>query len=179
MIEEKDPLWFSIVHFTNALHLVSFFRKGWHDLLCWELTYPIPAGTFESMIFLFPFGGICFLVPWRVSDSFAIAWVVPPPSNSHHQDYYIFRLGDPNLNLHLPQASWEGGQPKLWATSFWKNSRHNKISTRTWLDERFTPWLGMGKFRVFQRERSWQVVQSSFRGRFVRPGCNVVSCCKW
>ena len=23
----------------------------------------------------------------------------------------IFRLGDPNLNLHLPQASWEGGQP--------------------------------------------------------------------
>ena len=33
----------------------------------WELTYsPIPAGTLESMIFLFPFGGICFLVPWRV-----------------------------------------------------------------------------------------------------------------
>ena len=25
----------------------------------------------------------------------------------------IFRIGDPNLNLHLPQESWEGGQPKL------------------------------------------------------------------
>ena len=29
-------------------------------LPCWELTYPLPAGTFESMIFLFPFGSICF-----------------------------------------------------------------------------------------------------------------------
>ena len=25
----------------------------------------------------------------------------------------IFRIGDPKLNLHLPQASWEGGQPNL------------------------------------------------------------------
>ena len=42
----------------------------------------------------------------------------PPPSNSHHQDYYIFSLvGDPNRNLHLPQASWEGGQPNLYTTS--------------------------------------------------------------
>ena len=30
------------------------------SLLCREVTYPqITAGTFESMIFLFPFGGIC------------------------------------------------------------------------------------------------------------------------
>ena len=29
----------------------------------------------------------------------------------HHQDYYISRIGDPNLNLHLPLASW-GGQPR-------------------------------------------------------------------
>ena len=42
-----------------------------------------------------------------------INWVVPPPSNSHHQDYCIFRLGDPNLNLHLPLASWEGATPKI------------------------------------------------------------------
>ena len=28
-----------------------------------------------------------------------------PPSqdSSHHQDYYFFRIGNPNLNLHLPQ----------------------------------------------------------------------------
>ena len=30
----------------------------------WKLTYPIPAGTFESMIFLFPRWDM--LVPWRV-----------------------------------------------------------------------------------------------------------------
>ena len=33
----------------------------------WERIYPLPFGTFESMIFLFPFGGICFLVPWSLS----------------------------------------------------------------------------------------------------------------
>ena len=29
---------------------------------------------------------------WGVGDAFnmAINWVVPPPSKSHHQDYYIF-----------------------------------------------------------------------------------------
>ena len=43
---------------------------------------------------------------------------MPLPSNSHHPDYYIFRLGDPNLNLHSSLASWEGGQPKLY---------HNKL----------------------------------------------------
>ena len=31
-----------------------------------------------------------------------IIWVVPLPSNSHH-DYSIFRLGDPELNLYLPR----------------------------------------------------------------------------
>ena len=25
----------------------------------------------------------------------------------------VFLIGDPNLNLHLPLASWEGGQPKV------------------------------------------------------------------
>ena len=30
------------------------------------VTYPPPAGTFESFIFLFPFGGICEFF-WRVS----------------------------------------------------------------------------------------------------------------
>ena len=26
---------------------------------------------------------------------FVILWMWPPPSNSHHQDYYIFSIGDP------------------------------------------------------------------------------------
>ena len=49
----------------------------------------------------------------------------PPPSNSHHRDYYIFRIGDPNLNLHLPQA-WEGGQ----ANEYWihRVTRDIKVS---------------------------------------------------
>ena len=36
--------------------LVTLVEKGVPSR---ELTYPIPAGTFESMMFLFPFGGIC------------------------------------------------------------------------------------------------------------------------
>ncbi len=46
--------------------------------------------------------------------TYPIHWVYPLPSNSHHQDYYIFRIGNPNLNLHLPLASWEGGQPNVY-----------------------------------------------------------------
>ena len=39
----------------------SVERNQTHDLVTLQgtITYPIPAGTFESMIFLFPFGGIC------------------------------------------------------------------------------------------------------------------------
>ena len=39
-----------------------------------------------------------------------ICWVVHLPSNSDHQDCFMFRIVDPNLNLHLPLESWEGGQ---------------------------------------------------------------------
>ena len=39
-----------------------------------------------------------------------ITWVVPPAQQSPPRLLlYIFRFGDPNRNLHLPQASWEGG----------------------------------------------------------------------
>ena len=41
-----------------------------------------------------------------------IIWVVPLPSKSHHHDN-LFLVGDPNLNLHLPLESWEGGQPNV------------------------------------------------------------------
>lgn len=30
-----------------------------------------------------------------------IFWSSPLPSNSHHHDYHIFEIGDPNLNLHV------------------------------------------------------------------------------
>ena len=43
-------------------------------------------------------------------------WVTTPlpGCNRHHQVDITFLVGNPNLNLHLPQASWEGGQPKIW-----------------------------------------------------------------
>ncbi len=37
-----------------------------------------------------------------------IYWVVPLPSNSDHQDYYMNLVGNPNLNLHF-HYYWEGG----------------------------------------------------------------------
>ena len=40
-----------------------------------------------------------------------IPWVVPLPTNSHHQDYHICRIGNPNLNLHLPLANGRGDNP--------------------------------------------------------------------
>ena len=47
-----------------------------------------------------------------------ITWVVPPPSNSHHQDYYIFSRGSQPKPSFATIASWEGGQPKLIITEF-------------------------------------------------------------
>ena len=37
----------------------------------------------------------------NVVISYVISWVVPPPSNSQHKDYYIFSRGS-LINLHLP-----------------------------------------------------------------------------
>ena len=37
-----------------------------------------------------------------------ILWVVSLPSHSHHQDYDIFRIKNPNLNLHLPNLPGKG-----------------------------------------------------------------------
>ena len=55
-----------------------------------------------SLVLRFPFLGstgpkaICWKFLGRMP------WVVPPPTNSHHQDCYIFSRGIP-INLHLPQ----------------------------------------------------------------------------
>ena len=46
-------------------------------------------------------------------QSLVIGWVVPPPSKSHHQDYYIFSRGSRTKPSFATIASWEGGQPKL------------------------------------------------------------------
>lgn len=45
--------------------VASFFAMTNFWLPSWELILPLPMGTFESMIFLFP--GWDTLVPWRLS----------------------------------------------------------------------------------------------------------------
>ena len=51
----------------------------------------------------------------------------PPPSNSHHQNDITFLVGDLNLNLHLPQASWEGGQPNIYICSIFASLHVMKV----------------------------------------------------
>ena len=44
--------------------------------------------------------------------------VAPSQDASHHQDYEPFLVGNPYcINLHLPLASWEGGQPNIYPIS--------------------------------------------------------------
>ena len=45
---------------------------------------------------------------------------LPPTQDaSHHQDYEPFLVGNPNLNLHLPLASWVGGRSNLYIQKNW------------------------------------------------------------
>ena len=80
-----------------------------------------------------------FSEKWWVKSSFpshpsihpifqtGICWVVPLPRIpvTTRMTWTIFRFGDPNLNLHFPLASWEGGQLKwYWLASWWFFSTH-------------------------------------------------------
>ncbi len=60
-----------------------------------------------------------------------------PPSQvaSHNQDHCIFRFGDPNLNLHLPLAYWEGGQSKGFVTFATHNCYQDLLKWRALLRE--------------------------------------------
>ena len=60
---------------------------------------------------------------WNKSRNRLVLWndmiyeynlgVAPSHDASDHQDYYTFRIGDPELNLRFPLASWEGTIPKI------------------------------------------------------------------
>ena len=58
-----------------------------------------------------------------------ISWVGTTPSQdaSHHQDYYIFRIGDPELNLHLPQLLEGGTTQRISVEVQWANVRNQCI----------------------------------------------------
>ena len=51
-----------------------------------------------------------FPLPWLWEKGYHLG-CTPAQDSSHHQDCYVFRIGDPNLNLHLPLESWEGVVP--------------------------------------------------------------------
>ena len=62
-----------------------------------------------------------------------------------HQDYHIFSRGDPNLNLQLPLASWEGGTTDLICCSYilfpiWR-SKNPRFSTTFLLTFQGSAWI--------------------------------------
>ena len=95
----------------------------WYVLLSLQnikLTFQHSHGNF-SFVFthacLRGLSGKTFEIFWNYNlslNSHCIHWNYPPRSNSHHQDYSIFRIGNPNLNLHFWLASWVGGRPNAY-----------------------------------------------------------------
>ena len=77
-----------------VLLIESNFRPG-HTLNMreWEI-------RFENSFWPWMFFWVCFcMINWSEN----IISVVPRQDSSHHQDYEQFLVGDPELNLHLPQ----------------------------------------------------------------------------
>ena len=62
---------------------------------------------------------LCLMSYWSVGclaeklDGMVEIGLSPPPRMPVTTRIIIFLVVDPNLNFHLPLASWEGGQPKV------------------------------------------------------------------
>ncbi len=77
-----------------------------------------------------------------------------PGCQENHQDYYVSRLGDPELNLHLPLESWEGAISNIcpssqsmvqWKTNDLNGSKWIQMMVPNGEKHFFTangPWLG-------------------------------------
>ena len=52
----------------------------------------------------------------HIEKNVSIGWVVPPPSNSHHQEYrnITFLVGDP-YNPSFATVPGRGDNPKYWS----------------------------------------------------------------
>ena len=62
MVYGKKSMWDDTVQLCGDYNKPSIFRiplKPTSNTLLGTITYPLPVGSFESMMFLFPFGGIC------------------------------------------------------------------------------------------------------------------------
>ena len=80
----------------EAFHL-SLFSKPWNQRNPTKESSKIiqPIDQKKSIDVCFPvFNSVCVVFFGdqftKVKIQIVICWVVPPPSNSHHQDYYIF-----------------------------------------------------------------------------------------
>ena len=72
------------------------FSSSWANNVCVCVLHPMSYPTHSHSHTM----GSCWhcLCFWEIKNGRCIDWVVPPPSNSHHQDYEPFLVGDPNLN---------------------------------------------------------------------------------
>ena len=76
----------------------------------------------------------------------AIHWVWSPHTNSDHQDYYIFRFGNPNINLHLPRlhpVGSEGDEAEIVHLN--EHLLQGELPS-SWENERLDVSKNMGKF---------------------------------
>ena len=86
-------------HTTHVIPISAVWRS--------EVVMGIPDITY--LTYLWKTRGLLKCSPKKIN----ILWVVPPPSNSDHQDYYIFTRGPRKKNLHLPRLHpGRGDNPK-------------------------------------------------------------------
>ena len=115
----------------NTYNLCSFnWKKRWND-------HPgIGCHLSRLILWKLRFGRLPLAQTWKWWEDwrnqkplhhwnvwFDILWVVPPPSNSHHQDYYIFSRG--SLQTFISTITGRGDNPRYTTsskTNDWSNS---------------------------------------------------------
>ncbi len=111
-----------IYRFIFIIHPSSFIihDERFIDHIIYS-TWPVPAidATYDMTWF---YRRCQPETPWNwkhiEAEDVSRLWMWPPDSNSYHQDYETFLVGDPNLNLHLPLESCEGAISKVYWHSF-------------------------------------------------------------
>ncbi len=94
------------------------WNKNWWDF-CWSTLPKFNSSPLKSYRFTQKEAGSSSFPTMAFRGELLNFRGVIPPSPfpgcwlvTTRMTWNIFRIGDPELNLHLPQASWEGGQPK-------------------------------------------------------------------
>ena len=61
-----------------------------------------------------------------------ISWIYPPPSNNHHQDYYIFSRE--SLKTFMSLCYWVGGRSNIYLRNTGTEEKHGKLLSSTSLN---------------------------------------------